>query len=224
MTTNNTRFITKNGLDANSNSITNLGTSGSSLVLSGAYDTTLTLTGTTNVTLPTTGTLASLTTAQTVTGTWNFSTTVGVGTSSPRTALDIVGLTSLVGVFEGATVSATAATGTINIDYKTQAVYVYTTNASANWTFNIRGDSTTTLNSIMAINQVMTFVFEVPQGTTAYYCTAVTIDGSAPASIKWVGGAPTSGNASGSDIYSISVLKTAASTYSVRASVTQFKT
>ena len=61
MTTTNMRFVAKNGLDNNANSISNLGVSGASLTLSGANALTLTTTGTTNVTLPTSGTLLTTT-------------------------------------------------------------------------------------------------------------------------------------------------------------------
>ncbi len=56
----NKRFVTKNGLDNNSNSITNIGVSGASLTQAGAFGITLTTTGTTNVTFPTSGTLATV--------------------------------------------------------------------------------------------------------------------------------------------------------------------
>jgi hypothetical protein len=45
------------------------------------------------------------------------------------------------------TISATAATGTINYDATTQSVLYYTTDASANWTVNFRGNGTTSLNT-----------------------------------------------------------------------------
>ena len=61
MTTTNLRFVTKNGLDNNSNSITNLGVTGASLTLSGANALTFTTTGATNITLPTGGTLVTTT-------------------------------------------------------------------------------------------------------------------------------------------------------------------
>jgi len=50
-------FSVKSGLDANANSISNLGVASASLTLSGANAVTLTTTGATNVTLPTSGTL-----------------------------------------------------------------------------------------------------------------------------------------------------------------------
>lgn len=53
------RFVTKNGLDNNGNSITNLGVSGASVTMAGANALTLTTTGPTNITFPTSGTLAT---------------------------------------------------------------------------------------------------------------------------------------------------------------------
>jgi hypothetical protein len=120
-------------------------------------------------------------------------------------------------------VSATAATGTINFDANTQSDVYYTTNASANWTLNVRGDSSTTLSSMLAVGDSITVTFKVTQGATAYYQTAFQIDGSA-VTPKWQGGlAPTGGNASSVDVYTFNIVKTAATpTYTVFASQTKF--
>ena len=93
------------------------------------------------------------------------------------------GSTTAIGaVFQDAaevtTISATAATGTINYDVTTQSVLYYTTNASANWTVNVRGNGTTSLDTLMSTGQALTVVFLVTQGATAYYNNAFTIDGS----------------------------------------------
>ena len=123
---------------------------------------------------------------------------------------------------EGVTVSATAATGTINYDVTTQSVLYYTSNASANWTVNFRASSGTTLNTAMATGEAITVVFMVTQGSTAYYNSAVTIDGTS-VTPKWQGGsASTTGNASSIDIYSYTIIKTASATYTVLASQIQF--
>lgn len=120
------------------------------------------------------------------------------------------------------TVSATAATGTINLDVVTQAVLYYTTNASGNWTLNVRGNSTTTLNSILAVGQSITVVFLNTNGATPYYHSALQVDGSA-VTPKWVGGtAPTSGNASSIDAYSFTIIKTASATYTALASTGKY--
>ena len=129
---------------------------------------------------------------------------------------------NLPNVGEVATVSATAATGTVNFDVITQSVLVYTTNASGNWTLNIRGNSTTSLNTMMSTGQSVTIAFFVTQGGTAYYNSAVTIDGSS-VTPKWQGGtAPSAGNASSVDIYAYTIVKTGSATFSVYASQTKF--
>jgi hypothetical protein len=124
---------------------------------------------------------------------------------------------SFTGPIENSTVSATAATGTINFDCVTQGVLYYTTNASANFTLNFRGNSTTTLNSLLAVGQAISVVFLNTNGATPYYASAFQIDGTS-VTPKWVGGtAPSAGNASAIDSYSFTIVKTAASTYTVLA-------
>jgi len=135
--------------------------------------------------------------------------------------------TALGAVFQDAaevtTISATAATGTINYDVTTQSVLYYTTNASANWTVNVRGNGTTSLNTLMSTGQAITVVFLVTQGSTAYYNNAFTIDGSS-VTPKYQGGtAWTSGNASGIDAYSYTIVKTGSAAFTVFAAQTQFK-
>ena len=122
---------------------------------------------------------------------------------------------------ETTTISAIAATGTINYDVSTQSVLYYTTSASANWTLNIRHSSGTALNTAMSTGQTVTVTFMVTQGTTAYYNSVLQIDGST-VTPKWQGGAPTSGSASGVDVYTYAVLKTGAATFTVLASVASF--
>lgn len=125
---------------------------------------------------------------------------------------------------EVATVSATAATGTINYDITTQSVLYYTSNASANWTVNFRGSSGTSLNTLMSTGQSMTVAFLVTQGSTAYYNSAVQVDGTTSGvTTRWLGGAPTAGNASGIDSYRYLIIKTGSATFTVLASNTQFK-
>jgi hypothetical protein len=148
--------------------------------------------------------------AQTFTATQTFS------GSSSATAIVLNDAAELV------TVSATAATGTINYDITTQAVLYYTSDASANWTVNFRGSSGTSLNTLMTTGQSMTAVFLVTQGSTAYYNSALTIDGTS-VTPKYQGGtAPTAGNASAIDAYSYTIIKTGSATFTVLASITKF--
>lgn len=156
---------------------------------------------------------------------------VGIGAQNDTATLTterlrITGMSTinfLSAVIESVTVSATAATGTINFNTITNDnVLFYTTNASANWTFNVRGDASTTLNSIMNNGDSLTVVFMNTNGTTAYYPTAFQIDGTA-VTPKWFGGtAPSAGNASSVDVYTYNIIKTASATYTVLASQSRF--
>lgn len=156
--------------------------------------------------------IAVVNVANTFTGTQTFS-----GTSSAKAIV-------LNDAAEVATVSATAATGTINYDITTQSVLYYTSNASANWTVNFRASSGTSLNTLMATGESMTVAFLVTQGSTAYYNSAVQVDGTTSGvTTRWFGGAPTAGNASGIDSYRYLLVKTGSATFTILASVTQFK-
>jgi hypothetical protein len=152
---------------------------------------------------------------------------VGIGTSSPTSLLQTAG-TSAKSAFktpniaEVNTISATAATGTINYDVTTQSVLYYTTNASGNFTVNFRGSSGTSLNTVMQTGESISATFLVTNGATAYYNSAVQVDGSS-VTPKWQGGtAPTSGNASSIDSYTYVIIKTGSTTFTVLASVTKF--
>ena len=144
-------------------------------------------------------------------------------TNKTLTNAIFTGTTDIQQVLEKITVSSTAATGTVNYDLLTNgSILYYTTNASGNWTLNVRGNSGTTLNSIMAIGESLTVAFLVTNGSTAYYQTAFQVDGSA-ITPKWQGGtAPSSGNTNSIDCYTISIVKTASATYTVFADVAKF--
>ena len=125
-------------------------------------------------------------------------------------------------VAEKVTTEATAATGTVNYDVLTQAVWNFTTNAAANWTLNIRGDGSNALNTIMDTGESITIAHIVKQGGTAYYNSAVQIDGSSVTPEYQGGSAPTEGNTDSLDVYSYTVIKTGDATFTVLASQTQF--
>ena len=122
---------------------------------------------------------------------------------------------------EKTTTTAIAATGTINYDLLTQAVLYYTTTATGQFTVNFRGSSSTALNTMLSVGDSMTAAFLNTNST--FYTTFVTVDGTSTNVVtKWQGGSvPSSGN-SGIDTYSFSIIKTAASTYTVLASQIQF--
>jgi hypothetical protein len=146
-----------------------------------------------------------------------------IGATTPSTgAFTTLNANAVTTLGETTAVSATVATGTINYDVKTQGVVYYTSNATANWTVNFRGDGSTTLNSLMAVGETRTVTFMVTQGNPGFYNNAITIDGTS-VTPKWQGGsAPTNGNPSSIDMYTYSIVKTASATYTVFASQTRF--
>lgn len=120
------------------------------------------------------------------------------------------------------TVSATAASGTVNLSVLAGSAWLYTSNATGNWTLNVRGDGSTTLNSLLSTNESMTVAFASTNGATAYRHSAFQIDGVA-VTPRWQGGsAPTAGNASSIDVYTFTIVKTASAAYTVLGAQTRF--
>ena len=147
---------------------------------------------------------------------------IGLTPAANNGILQVSSYASIKALLETATVTASAPAATTNFDVITQAVQYYTTNASANFTFNIRGNSGTTLNTIMAAGQSCTLALMVTNGGTAYRPTVFQVDGAA-VTPKWQGGtAPAAGNASSIDVYVFTVIKTASATFTVLASQTKF--
>jgi hypothetical protein len=162
-------------------------------------------------------TTAEILSGQSVTGTATFNSAVVMSGEST-----LSGGSLLKRVKETTTVSATAAANTISYDFITQSVLYYTSDATGNWVLNVRGDSGTTLNSVMSTGQSATVAFLATQGATAYYQTALQIDGSAVTPKYQGGSAPTEGNASGVDAYVFTIIKTADATFTALGSQTQF--
>jgi hypothetical protein len=130
---------------------------------------------------------------------------------------------SFLNATEFSTIAASSATGTLNYDVTTQSVWYYTSNASANYTMNFRGNATTSLNTLMTTGDSLTVVFLNTNGATAYYNNVVNVDGSA-VTPKYQGGtAWSAGNASSVDAYSYTIVKTGSAAFTIFASQTQFK-
>ena len=132
----------------------------------------------------------------------------------------------LTSAFETASVSATQATGVMNINLGTSAVHYFTGNAAADFTFNARWDESTTLNSVLGIGESATIAVLVTNGSTAYKPAAspgaFQVDG-VTVTPKWQGGtAPSAGNANSIDSYTFTIIKTASATYTVLAAQVKF--
>ena len=123
---------------------------------------------------------------------------------------------------ETTNIQADATSGNENLSTLSGAHMYHTSNAAGNFTLNVRGNASTTLNSLMNVGETTTAVFSCTNGATAYYLTALTIDGNAQ-TVKWQGGtAPASGNPSSIDVYSFAITKTASATFTVFGSQTKF--
>lgn len=232
----------------NLSAITEVGTLTSNLVFEGAtadaYETTLAITDPTadrTITFPdSTGTVA-LTSDITITSSSKldaFSATssselagvisdeTGSGAlvfgTSPTIATPTITSPIIKSPEERLTVSATAADTTVNFDTLTQGVLYYTSNATANWTLNVRGDGSTTLNDSLTTGDSITIVFLATQGSTAYYSNAFTIDGTSVTPKYITGTAFSAGNASSIDSYVYTIIKTGSATFTVLASQTKF--
>jgi hypothetical protein len=169
---------------------------------------------------PTTGDITGVTAGNGLSGggtSGDVTVSINTAVTADLTSAQTLARKTLRAPEEVITISATAATGTINFDLITQGILYYTTNATANFTLNFRGDGTTTLNSIMSVGDSISAVFLNTNGATAYYASAFQIDGSA-VTPKWSGGtAPAAGNASSIDSYSFTIIKTANAVFTVLA-------
>jgi len=148
------------------------------------------------------------------------SSTTFAGTST----IETVAYPILVAPEERWNVVAASAGSTVNLDVLTSAVWYYTSSSSSNWTLNIRGNSSTSLNNVLNTGDSITTVFFATNGTTPFYQTVLTVDGATSGvNTRWQNAtAPTSGNTSSVDIYSFTIVKTGNAAFSAFGSQTRF--
>ena len=148
---------------------------------------------------------------------------VGINLTPKGTgAVTFNGTGKIQAVKEKVTVTAVATTGATNFDFLTQAVLYHTTTATGQFTLNLRGSSSTTLNNMLSVGESVTGAFL--NTNTTFYVSTITIDGSSTnVTLEYQGGsAPSAGNA-GIDVYSFTAIKTATTpAYTILASQTQF--
>jgi hypothetical protein len=215
--------VTITGGTINNVSLTNV-TYGGLGTMSTQNATTVAITGgTINSVAHTGGTLNNMTIGATTANTGAFTTlTANLATFAGNATTQAF---NTVNIVEPTTINATGAASTINFDLTTQSIYYSTANATANWTVNFRGSSTATLANVLANSSTITCTLMATQGATAYYNSAVQVDGTGTGvTTEWQGGtAPTSGNTGSVDVYNYVITKTSATpTYLVLASVTKF--
>lgn len=131
---------------------------------------------------------------------------------------------ALLDAAETVSVVGSAPASTTNLYVQSGSIQYYTSNAANNFVVNLAFSSGTTMNAALFTGQSATATLVTTQSSTAYYATSIQVDGTTSGvTTKWIGGAPTAGNASGLDVYRFAVIKTGTSTYTVLASLTQFK-
>ena len=130
--------------------------------------------------------------------------------------------TKIESILDPITITAGTLSSTQTFDALTQSVQYYTNNQGNNWTINFRGDGSNTLNSLMSVGDALTLVVLATMSGSAYYNSAIQVDGSSP-TVEWQGGsAPSAGNANSVDSYTYTIVKTADATFTVFAAQTQF--
>jgi len=134
---------------------------------------------------------------------------------------------SIIRVLETANIYTTGVGGNVNIDVSNNTVYYFTSNTTANVTFNFRANNSNggNLNSLLSIGQSVSSAILLKQGATKYRAN-VYIDSALQVPF-WLGnsapGYATTQQES-IDTYSFNIIKTAANVYTVLASNSNFQT
>ena len=139
------------------------------------------------------------------------------------TGSQIIANKTLKVVKEPVTIANVAPASTTNFDVVTQSIVVYNT-ATNNFILNVRGDSSTALNSLLNVGESVGITLFVPNGLVPYYLSNLTVDGGAGTrTIKYQNATPiAAGNSSCTDVYVVYLIKTAANTWNVYISQTKY--
>ena len=101
-------------------------------------------------------------------------------------------------------------------------VYYGATNATGSFTFNLRGNGSTTFEAITNTGTTTAFTIFQAVNNTGRYLTAFKIDGSTQ-TVQWNGGsAPSASGSGGIDVYTFQILKTGSSSYVVLGNYANF--
>ena len=101
-------------------------------------------------------------------------------------------------------------------------VYYGATNATGSFTFNLRGNGSTTFEAITNTGTTTAFTIFQAVNNTGRYLTAFKIDGSTQ-TVQWNGGsAPSASGSGGIDVYTFQILKKGSSSYYVQVNYANF--
>ncbi len=140
---------------------------------------------------------------------------VGINDATPSYSLDVAGSDGVnfgtAPLFEKVNIVASTSNGNANIDLLTSAVHLFTSNNTGSWTPNFRGNSTTSLDSIMSTGQVVVATIISDNGGSSGYAANMNIDGNGQTEHWYNGETPDErGGTSGYDIYQYTIIKTGA--------------
>jgi hypothetical protein len=138
----------------------------------------------------------------------------GVGSDSLAQNLTL----STIRVAETVNVQTTPISGNYNIHVAEATAYYFVANATGSVTFNLIGNQSTSLNSLLNVGQTASLAIALKQGSTRYRAN-VFIDGVNPlTSVFWMGAsqpAQLAAQTQSIDTYNITVIKIGSSAYTV---------
>ncbi|ADO99063.1 hypothetical protein PSSM7_040 [Prochlorococcus phage P-SSM7] len=160
---------------------------------------------------------------------------LGIGTATPNRTLDIQqtgGISFNAGViFEDCQLTGSGLSGTSHHSVEADNARYWNSAASGNWTYNIRFNSSTTLDSKMSTGETINISYVTPVGGSSYYQSGFTIDSSS-VTVNWIdnqapiqgGGRDSSSDpaTTGYDVYTFAINKTGSNAYTVLGSQTHF--
>jgi hypothetical protein len=130
---------------------------------------------------------------------------------------------SLTRVLEEANINSIAIGGNVNIDVANSTVFFFNANTTANVTFNIRANTQNTFDSVTTIGETTSLAIAVKHGTVRHQAN-LAIDG-VTQTLYYAGNTrPANVSISSAEInlFSYSIFKTAANTYTVISANTLF--
>lgn len=128
----------------------------------------------------------------------------------------------IVNLQEDILITASAAIANVSINVLENSVRYFTSSNDKNFCINVRGNDSSTLNSLMETGNTITTALIVTNGATAYFASNTQVDNVLVVPKVQGGSALSEGNASSTDIYTITVLKTGDAAFTMFLSQTQY--
>ena len=146
---------------------------------------------------------------------------VGIGTASPTQVLDVFGVVRSSGYVEKWLINTIdTSIGSLTLNASTNTSYLYTMPQTSNFTLNVRGNASTTLNNTMATGDQLTITF-VYNNNATWYPTSFSIDG-VTQYIYWQGGVTPSSGLTNFNVLVYTIIKTGNAGFTIFASQTRF--